>query len=93
MCSNGTYSICNRLDRKGSLVELLIFAVSIAIGLTPCMLPTIVSENLAKGAVMMAKKKTVVKKISAIQNIGSMEILCTDKTGTLTDDKIIVDIY
>lgn len=76
-----------------SLLDSLMFATSTAIGLTPVMLPTIVSENLAKGAVMMAKKKTVVKKISAIQNIGSMEILCTDKTGTLTDDKIIVEHY
>lgn len=76
-----------------SLLDSLMFATSTAIGLTPVMLPTIVSENLAKGAVMMAKKKTVVKKISAIQNIGSMEILCTDKTGTLTDDRIIVEHY
>ncbi|MGL5616996.1 MAG: magnesium-translocating P-type ATPase [Sarcina sp.] len=76
-----------------SFINSLLFAASTAIGLTPVMLPTIVSENLAKGAVMMSKKKTVVKKISAIQNIGSMEILCTDKTGTLTDDRIVVEEY
>ena len=76
-----------------SLMTSLLFAASTAIGLIPVMLPTIVSENLAKGAVMMAKKKTVVKKISAIQNLGSMEILCTDKTGTLTDDRIVVEQY
>ncbi|MGL5575137.1 MAG: magnesium-translocating P-type ATPase [Sarcina sp.] len=73
-----------------SFLDSLLFAASVAVGLTPIMLPTIVSENLAKGAVKMSKKKTVVKKISAIQNFGSMEILCTDKTGTLTDDRIEV---
>ncbi|MGL4451220.1 MAG: magnesium-translocating P-type ATPase [Sarcina sp.] len=73
-----------------SFLNSLLFAASVAVGLTPIMLPTIVSENLAKGAVKMSKKKTVVKKISAIQNFGSMEILCTDKTGTLTDDRIEV---
>ncbi|MGL4760213.1 MAG: magnesium-translocating P-type ATPase [Sarcina sp.] len=73
-----------------SFLNSLLFAASVAVGLTPIMLPTIVSENLAKGAIKMSKKKTVVKKISAIQNFGSMEILCTDKTGTLTDDKIEV---
>lgn len=74
-----------------SFIDSLMFATSVAVGLTPIMLPTIVSENLAKGAVKMSKKKTVVKKISSIQNFGSMEILCTDKTGTLTDDKIKVE--
>lgn len=74
-----------------SFLQSLIFAASLAVGLTPEMLPAIISENLAKGAVRMAKKKTVVKKISSIQNFGSIEILCTDKTGTLTDDHIRVE--
>lgn len=74
-----------------SFTSSLMFAASLAVGLTPEMLPTIVSENLAKGAVRMAKKKTVVKKIGSIQNFGSLEILCTDKTGTLTEDHIKVE--
>ena len=76
-----------------SFLDSLMFSASLAVGLTPIMLPTIVSENLAKGAVKMSKKKTVVKKISSIQNFGSMEILCTDKTGTLTDDRIKVESH
>ena len=74
-----------------SFLDALMFAASLAVGLTPEMLPAIISENLAKGAVKMAKKKTVIKNISAIQTFGSIEILCTDKTGTLTDDHIIVE--
>lgn len=77
--------------QTGSFLQSLIFAASLAVGLTPEMLPAIISENLAKGAVKMAKKKTVVKKINSIQNFGSIEILCTDKTGTLTDDHIRVE--
>ena len=77
--------------QTGSFLQSLIFAASLAVGLTPEMLPAIISENLAKGAVRMAKKKTVVKKINSIQNFGSIEILCTDKTGTLTDDHIRVE--
>lgn len=76
---------------KGDWLEALLFAISIAVGLTPEMLPMIVTTNLAKGAVVMAKRKTVVKKLDAIQNFGAMDILCTDKTGTLTLDKIIVE--
>lgn len=82
--------IINWVD-KGSFVQALLFAVSVAVGLTPVMLPTIVSANLAKGAVKMSKKKTVVKKLKSIQNFGAMDVLCTDKTGTLTEDKIIVE--
>ncbi|MGL5577351.1 MAG: magnesium-translocating P-type ATPase, partial [Sarcina sp.] len=74
-----------------SFLDSLMFAASLAVGLTPEMLPAIISENLAKGAVRMAKKKTVVKKINSIQNFGSIEILCTDKTGTLTEDHIRVE--
>lgn len=77
--------------QTGSFLDSLMFAASLAVGLTPEMLPAIISENLAKGAVKMAKKKTVVKKINSIQNFGSIEILCTDKTGTLTDDHIRVE--
>lgn len=75
----------------GRWLEALLFAVSIAVGLTPEMLPMIVTSNLAKGAVSMAKRKTVVKKLDAIQNFGAMDVLCTDKTGTLTLDKIVVE--
>lgn len=82
--------IINWID-KGSFLQALLFAVSVAVGLTPVMLPTIVSANLAKGAVKMSKKKTVVKKLKSIQNFGAMDVLCTDKTGTLTEDKIIVE--
>lgn len=77
--------------QTGSFFDSLTFAASLAVGLTPEMLPTIVAENLTKGALKMAKKKTVVKKIGSIQNFGSIEILCTDKTGTLTDDRIRVE--
>ncbi|MGL4742237.1 MAG: magnesium-translocating P-type ATPase [Sarcina sp.] len=77
--------------QTGSFLDSLMFAASLAVGLTPEMLPAIISENLAKGAVKMAKKKTVIKKINSIQNFGSIEILCTDKTGTLTDDHIRVE--
>jgi len=78
---------------KGDWLHALLFAVSVAVGLTPQMLPMIVSANLAKGAVSMAKKKVVVKEINAIQNFGAMDILCTDKTGTLTQDKIILEYH
>ena len=78
---------------KGDWLQAFLFAISIAVGLTPEMLPMIVTTNLAKGAMSMAEKKTVVKKIDAIQNFGAMDILCTDKTGTLTLDKIVVEKY
>lgn len=73
---------------KGDWLEAFIFAVSVAVGLTPEMLPMVVTANLAKGAVAMSKKKTIVKDLNAIQNFGAMNILCTDKTGTLTCDQI-----
>lgn len=76
---------------KGDWLQALLFGVSIAVGLTPEMLPVIVTTNLAKGAIAMSKRKTVVKKLDAIQNFGAMDILCTDKTGTLTLDKIILE--
>lgn len=76
---------------KGDWVEAFLFAVSVAVGLTPEMLPMIVSANLAKGAVSMSKKKVIVKDLSAIQNFGAMDVLCTDKTGTITQDKVVLE--
>ena len=75
---------------KGNWFEALLFAVAVAVGLTPEMLPMIVTVNLAKGAMAMSKKKVIVKRLNAIQNFGAMDILCTDKTGTLTQDQIIL---
>ena len=71
-------------------MEALLFALSIAVGLTPEMLPMIVTSTLAKGAVLLSRKKVIVKRLDAIQNFGAMDVLCTDKTGTLTQDKIFL---
>ena len=71
--------------------EAFFFALSVAVGLTPEMLPLIVTANLARGAVNMSKKKVIVKRLNAIQNFGAMDVLCTDKTGTLTQDKVILE--
>ncbi|WP_442512989.1 magnesium-translocating P-type ATPase [Pseudomonas promysalinigenes] len=76
---------------KGDWAEAFMFALAVAVGLTPEMLPMIVSANLAKGAAAMAKRKVVVKRLNAIQNFGAMDVLCTDKTGTLTQDRIILE--
>jgi Mg2+-importing ATPase len=76
---------------KHDWIQALLFGISIAVGLTPEMLPMIVTANLAKGAVNMSKRKVVVKRLNAIQNIGAMDVLCTDKTGTLTMDKIVLE--
>jgi Mg2+-importing ATPase len=76
---------------KGDWLQSLLFAVSVAVGLTPEMLPMIVTTNLAKGAVVMARRKAIVKRLNAIQNFGAMDILCTDKTGTLTQNKVILE--
>ncbi|NNA06445.1 magnesium-translocating P-type ATPase [Pseudomonas lundensis] len=82
---------------KGDWPEALLFALSVAVGLTPEMLPMIVTSTLAKGAVFLSRKKVIVKRLDAIQNFGAMDVLCTDKTGTLTQDKIFlarhVDIW
>ena len=75
---------------KGNWLEALLFALAVAVGLTPEMLPMIVTVNLAKGALAMSDKRVIVKRLNAIQNFGAMDILCTDKTGTLTQDKIIL---
>eukprot|EP00126_Sphaerothecum_destruens_P004703 Sdes_comp18341_c0_seq1m8080 len=78
---------------KRDLKDSLLFAVSIAVGLTPEMLPMIVAVNLAKGGNVMADKKVVIKRLNVVQNLGSVDVLCTDKTGTLTEDKISVMKY
>ena len=75
---------------KGDWLQAFLFAVSVAVGLTPEMLPMIVTSTLAKGAVLLSRRKVVVKRLDAIQNFGAMDVLCTDKTGTLTQDKIAV---
>lgn len=78
---------------KGDWFEAFLFSLSVAVGLTPEMLPMIVTANLAKGAVVMSKSKVIVKQLNAIQNFGAMDILCTDKTGTLTQDKVILVMH
>ena len=79
--------------QKHDNITAFTFAVAIAITITPLLLPVILSSCLSKGAVRMSKKKTIVKKLDAIQNFGAMNILCTDKTGTLTEDKIVLEKY
>lgn len=79
--------------QKHDIVLAFTFAVAIAICITPLLLPVILSSSLSKGAVRMSKKKTIVKKLDAIQNFGAMNILCTDKTGTLTEDRIVLEKY
>jgi Mg2+-importing ATPase len=78
---------------KGDWLEALLFAVAVAVGLTPEMLPMIVTVNLAKGAMAMARKQVIVKRLNSIQNFGAMDVLCTDKTGTLTQDRIILEYH
>ncbi len=75
---------------KHDWLEALLFAVAVAVGLTPEMLPMIVTVNLAKGALAMSREKVIVKRLNSIQNLGAMDVLCTDKTGTLTQDRIIL---
>ena len=76
---------------KHDWLEAFLFALSVAVGLTPEMLPLIVTANLAKGALAMSRRKVVVKRLNAIQNFGAMDVLCTDKTGTLTLDRIVLE--
>ena len=78
---------------KHDIILAFTFAVAIAICITPLLLPVILSSSLSKGAVRMSKKKTIVKKVDSIQNFGAMNIFCTDKTGTLTEDKIVLEKY
>ena len=75
---------------KGDWLEAFLFAMSVAIGLTPEMLPMVVTSTLAKGAVLLSRRKVIVKRLDAIQNFGAMDVLCTDKTGTLTQDHIVL---
>ena len=71
----------------------MLFALSVAVGLTPEMLPMIVTSTLAKGAVFLSRKKVIVKRLDAIQNFGAMDILCTDKTGTLTQNRVVLEYH
>ncbi|MCS7280199.1 MAG: magnesium-translocating P-type ATPase [Desulfobacterota bacterium] len=75
---------------KGNWIQALLFGLAVAVGLTPQMLPMIITVNLAKGALSMAKKKVIVKRLPSIQNFGAMDILCTDKTGTLTQNRVVL---
>lgn len=76
---------------KGDFKEAFLFSIAVAVGLTPEMLPMVVTANLARGAVAMAREKVIVKRLNAIQNLGAMDVLCTDKTGTLTQDRVILE--
>lgn len=78
---------------KGDWMQALLFAISVAVGLTPEMLPMIVTTSLAKGALAMSKNKVVIKNLNSIQNLGSMDVLCTDKTGTLTQDRVVLEYH
>jgi Mg2+-importing ATPase len=78
---------------KGDWMDASLFAISVAVGLTPEMLPMIVTTCLAKGAVTMSHEQVIIKNLNAIQNLGSMDILCTDKTGTLTQDKVVLEYH
>ena len=78
---------------KHNWIDALLFGLAVAVGLTPEMLPMIVTVNLAKGAMAMSKKKAIVKRLNSIQNFGAIDILCTDKTGTLTQDRVVLERY
>ena len=88
-----TVFLINGLSSKGTWIDALLFAVAVAVGLTPEMLPMIMNATLAKGALVMSRKKTIVKKLESIINLGGMTLLCTDKTGTLTQDKVALIKY
>ena len=79
------------LMKKGSFLDALLFSLAVAVGLTPEMLPMLVAINLSNGAIAMSKKQVIVKRLNSIQNFGAMDVLCTDKTGTLTLDKIVLE--
>ena len=78
---------------KGDWMQAVLFALSVAVGLTPEMLPMIVTTALARGSVAMSEKKVIIKNLNAIQNLGSIDILCTDKTGTLTQDRVVLEVH
>jgi len=77
--------------KNGDPIQALLFSLAVAVGLTPEMLPMIIAINLSKGAIAMSKKKVIVKRLNSIQNLGAMDILCTDKTGTLTLDEVVLE--
>jgi len=81
----------NAFLKKGDFIEALLFSLAVAVGLTPEMLPMLVAINLSKGAIAMSKKEVIVKRLNSIQNFGAMDVLCTDKTGTLTLDRIVLE--
>lgn len=83
--------VINAIFKKDNMLEAFLFSLAVAIGLTPEMLPMIVAINLSQGAIEMSKKLVIIKRLNSIQNIGAMDVLCTDKTGTLTRDKIILE--
>ncbi|MCJ7561032.1 magnesium-translocating P-type ATPase, partial [Candidatus Bathyarchaeota archaeon] len=83
----------NALLRKGDVLQSLLFSVALAVGLTPELLPMIITVNLSKGAIAMSKKGVIVKRLSSIENFGSMNVLCTDKTGTLTENRITLVLH
>ena len=85
--------VINAFVKKGDVIQALLFSLSVAVGLTPEMLPMLVAINLSKGAIAMSKKAVIVKRLNAIQNFGAMDVLCTDKTGTLTLDRIVLEQY
>ncbi len=78
---------------RGNFLEGILFSLSVAVGITPSMLPMIINVNLTRGTKVLAKKKTLVKNMNSIQNLGAIDILCTDKTGTLTEDRIVLQKY
>ena len=78
---------------RGNFIEGILFSLSVAVGITPSMLPMIVNVNLTRGTKVLAKKKTLVKNMNSIQNLGAIDVLCTDKTGTLTEDRIVLQRY
>lgn len=78
---------------KGHMIDALVYAVAVAVGVMPELLLVIVTSNLAKGSIEMAKKKTIIKELQSIQNFGAMDVLCTDKTGTLTEDHVVLQRY
>ena len=78
---------------KGNVIDALLFATSVAVGITPQMLPVIVTTSLLQGAKDLARRQVIVKELPAIQNLGAMDVLCCDKTGTLTEDRIVLERY
>lgn len=93
MCMMLPIILIINITTKGDMWDSIIFALTIAVGLTPEMLPVIMTSTLAKGAVAMSKKKTIVKRLNSIQTFGQMDVLCTDKTGTLTQDRVVLEKY